>query len=246
MKKNQRHWDSTSDAYQARHGAALAEHPLAWGVWRTPESELRVLGEVAGLRVLELGCGAAQWTLGLIGRGARAAGVDLSARQLLHARRAAPAVPLVLGDAEVLPFRSESFDVVFCDHGATTFARPSLAVAEASRVLKRDGLLAFCMSTPIRDLCWDMVADRITAELANDYFSLSALDDGESVTYQLPYGAWIRLFREHSLSIEDLVEIQAPQGASTTYDDFVPAGWARRWPAEHIWKLRKDGPAAAR
>jgi hypothetical protein len=57
--------------------------------------------------------------------------------------------------------------------------------------------------------------------------------------YQLPYGAWIRLFRTCGLFVEDLVEIQAPPDAITTYSDFVPAPWARRWPAEHVWKLRK-------
>jgi hypothetical protein len=41
--------------------------------------------------------------------------------------------------------------------------------------------------------------------------------------------------------MEDLVELQAPERAVTTYSDSVPAAWARRWPAEHIWKLKKAG-----
>jgi ubiquinone/menaquinone biosynthesis C-methylase UbiE len=237
--KNQAHWDLISDAYQKAHGPVLAQKALAWGVWRIPESELRVLNGVAKLKVLELGCGAAQWTLGLIREGARAVGIDLSARQLLHARRASPRVPLVQGNAENLPFQNRSFDIVFCDHGATTFARPDQTVAEASRVLKPNGLLAFCMSTPIRDICWDPVSDTISPQLTGDYFKLSMCDDGDSVCYQLPYGAWIRLFRQHSLVVEDLIELQAPERASTTYEGFVPAAWSQRWPAEHIWKLRK-------
>jgi ubiquinone/menaquinone biosynthesis C-methylase UbiE len=236
--KNQAYWDSTSDAYQATHGSVLAEKAMAWGIWRIPESDLRILGDVAGLNVLELGCGAAQWTLRLMRTGARVIGIDLSARQLQHARQLSSAVPLVQGDAEQLPFRRESFDVVFCDHGATTFARPQLTVAEAARVLKPNGRLAFCMSTPLVDVCWDIASDTVSSRLTNDYFNLSTLDDGKSVCYQLPYGAWIRLFRENSFVIEDLVELQAPEDASTTYAG-VPETWARKWPAEHIWKVRK-------
>lgn len=241
--KNRAYWDSTSDAYQAAHGATLGEKALAWGVWRIPESELGVLGRVEGRKVLELGCGAAQWTLALVRVGAGAVGIDLSEKQLAHARalsrRVAVDVPLVQGSAEHLPFKSESFDVVFCDHGATVFAPPEKTVAEASRVLKADGLFAFCMSTPLRDVCVDQATGEVSSQLATNYFGLSAFDDGQSVNYQLPYGAWIRLFRQHAFVVEDLIELRAPGEAITTYGDFVSQVWARKWPAEHIWKLRK-------
>jgi SAM-dependent methyltransferase len=239
--KNRTFWNTTSDAYQAAHGAVLRQEALAWGVWRIPESELKVLGDVIDRRVLELGCGAAQWTLALLEQGAQAVGVDLSERQLAHARRAAGSVGvrLVQGDAERLPFTGGSFDTVFCDHGAIVFARPEPTVAEASRVLKPGGLCALCMSTPIRDICFNPAVGTVTDRLAGDYFGLSGFEDGESVEYQRPYGAWIRLFRAHSLFVEDLVELQAPSDPTTTYSDFVPGPWAHRWPAEHIWKLRK-------
>jgi SAM-dependent methyltransferase len=235
--RNQAYWDQTSDEYQALHGAELTNTAFAWGVWRIPESALQILGDVKNRRILELGCGAAQWSIALAAAGARAIGVDLSARQLHHARLASGAIPLVRCNAETLPFLNESFDAVFCDHGATTFARPQFTIAEASRVLKTNGLLAFCMSTPFLDVCWDPASDAIGSTLTNDYFTLSKLDDGRAVSYQLPYGAWIRLFRQHSLVVDDLVELQPPEGASTTYS--VPEVWARRWPADHIWKLTK-------
>jgi len=241
--KNRRFWDSASDAYQAAHGTTLKEKALAWGVWRIPESQLRVLGDIEGRDVLELGCGAAQWTLALLEQRARAVGVDLSGQQLRHARTLAGSqgisVPLVQADAETLPFSSQSFDIVFCDHGAVVFASPERVVEEASRVLRPGGLVAWCMSTPIRDVCFNRENARVTSELIADYFALSMFDDGESVEYQRPYGAWIRLFRAHGLVVEDLVELQAPPDAATTYSDFVSAPWAHRWPAEHIWKLRK-------
>ena len=242
-KKNRAVWDSTSDAYQAAHGARLTKEALAWGVWRIQESQLNVLGDVQGRRILELGCGAAQWSFALRQAGARVVGLDVSEQQLAHARakRGDEIIPLVQGDAEGLPLREGMFDIVFCDHGATVFAEPNHIVAEASRVLRPGGLFAFCMSTPVRDICFDRDADAVTSQLTGDYFGLSRYEDDEGVTCQLQYGAWIRLFRRCGLTVEDLVELQAPADATTTYSDFAPVDWARQWPAEHIWKLRKLG-----
>ena len=243
-KKNRGFWDAQSAGYQQEHGATLERQPLAWGVWRIPEADLRVLGDLAGLDLLELGCGAAQWTVALRARGIAVVGFDLSEQQLCHARAHAQQcgvhAPLVHGDAQQLPFCDAAFDVVFCDHGAMTFASPEPAIAEASRVLRDEGLFAFCMSTPIRDLSSDPVTGAFTGRLDSDYFTLGPLDDGTSVTAQLPYGEWIRLFRRHSFRIEDLIELQAPLDAQTTYGDFVERQWARRWPAEHIWKVRRE------
>ena len=240
--RNRTFWNAGSRLYQETHGAVLSERPAAWGVWRVPEAELGVLGDVDDRHILELGCGAAQWSVDLRNRGARAIGLDFSSEQLTHARHAfasARSVPLVQSDAESLPFRDAVFDIVFCDHGATTFAAPERIVAEVSRVLRPAGLFAFCMSTPIRDVCVDHATWRVTAQLANDYFALSVLDDGETVEYQLTYGAWIRLFHQHGLNVEDLIELRAPEDAMTTFSDFAPREWARRWPAEHIWKVKK-------
>src|ERR1700736_699806 len=85
---NRAHWDAETDDSETHHGETLARAPLACGVWSILGSELRVLGDVRGKDVLELGCGAAQWSIALAKRGARCVGLDNSARQLEHARRA--------------------------------------------------------------------------------------------------------------------------------------------------------------
>jgi SAM-dependent methyltransferase len=194
--------------------------------------------------VLELGCGAARWSIELARRGARPIGFDLSERQLGQARRVLAAepdviLPLVLGNSERLPFRDQSFDVVFCDHGAMTFSDPEVTVPEAARVLRAEGIFAFSMSSPLRDLCYDPSADTFSNHLVSDYAQLRRLEWEDEVDFQLPYGDWIRLFHENRLCVEALIEIRAPEGADTTYQDYVPYEWARRWPAENIWKARK-------
>jgi SAM-dependent methyltransferase len=241
--KNRAHWERESDAYQERHGAQLARNGgLTWGVWGVPESELNVLGPVAGLDVLELGCGAARWSISLAKQGARPVGLDVSGRQLEHAKRiqAEEGVdfPLIEASAEDVPLEDASFDVIFCDHGAFNFADPRLLMPESARLLRDGGLLAFSKISPILDLFYDMGAERIADRACNDYFTLDRFEDEDTVDFQMPYGDWIRLFRANGFEVEDLIEIRPPEGAKSTYD-LVPYEWARRWPAENIWKARK-------
>ncbi|MFB3737438.1 MAG: class I SAM-dependent methyltransferase [Candidatus Velamenicoccus archaeovorus] len=243
VRKNRRFWDGYSDEYQREHARQLNrwDRPT-WGVWALPEDRLHVLGEVAGKDVLEFGCGGGQWSICLTRRGARVVGLDLSIRQLGHARelmtRARAPFPVVNADGERTPFADESFDIVVCDHGAMTFGDPYRTVPEAARVLRPGGLFAFNIASPFHAMCWDDEADRVDERLHHDYFGLRTWDE-ESVDFQLPYGEWIRLFRANGLEVEDLLELRPPANARTTYRDFIELAWARRWPAENLWKLRK-------
>jgi SAM-dependent methyltransferase len=211
-------------------------------VWQIPEAELNVLGDVAGLDVLELGCGAAQWSISLAGLGARPVGLDVSARQLEHARNAMAEAgvefPLVEASAEEVPVRDGSFDVVFCDHGAFNFADPRRLVPECARLLRGRGLLAFSMPSPILDIFWNEQSEKVDDRPRNDYFELRRFESDEGVNFQLPYGEWIRLFRTNGFAVEDLIELRPDPDAETSYD-LVTLEWARRLPAEHIWKARK-------
>jgi hypothetical protein len=60
-----------------------------------------------------------------------------------------------------------------------------------------------------------------------------------TVEFNLPYGAWIRLFRDAGLVVEDLLEPRPGPTATSTYRDAEDLAWARRWPAEILWRLRK-------
>jgi SAM-dependent methyltransferase len=244
--RNRAHWDRTSDDYQERHREFINKPEPRWGIWQSPESELQILGDVSGKDVLELGCGAAQWSILLAQRGARPVGLDNSARQLEHARARMAAAgvefPLVHSSAEDVPLPDESFDVVFCDHGAFTFADPYKLVPETARLLRAGGLLAFShisaialiAQNPERD--WD-----VEPKLHLDYFGMHEFDDGDVVEYQLPYGEWIRLFRANGFVVEDLIEPRPTEDAESTFWSSEGRDWARRWPSESIWKARKTG-----
>ena len=242
--KNRLSWDRASDEYQAQHASQLNTVGCAWGVWSLPETEVKALGDVAGKIVLELGCGAAQWSIALAERGAIPIGLDNSSRQLGHARRLIARsdvdLPLVQGTAEKLPFREEFFDIVMCDHGAMSFADPYLTVPEVARILRPSGLLVFNTSSPLSHICYSEDSHRMEKELQTSYFGMHRFESDDSVEFQLPYGEWIRLFRRNGLSIEDLIELRPPEEARTTYEDYQPLDWARRWAGENIWRVRKS------
>ena len=240
VRHNRAFWDRDADAYQAEHGGALTHAPKAWGAYRIPEAELRVLGELRGRAVLELGCGAAQWSVALAHEGAHVVGLDVSRAQLKHARAADARLPLVAADGEDLPFGGASFDVVFCDHGALSFCEPDVIVGECARVLRTGGLLAFCATHPLLYLTWDEDAQRQTRKLQIEYRQLGRMSPDEgTIDWALPPSEWIRVLRSNGFDVEDCIELCAPADAHTTYTEFAPPRWARRWPAEWIWKARR-------
>ena len=244
-RRNRAFWDADADDYQAAHAADLSrDRAPAWGAFRIPEAELGVLGAVAGLDVLEYGCGAAQWSIALAADGAAPVGLDQSRAQLRHARRLQTehgvTFPLVAASGEATPFRDAAFDLVFCDHGAMSFCDPAASVPEVARLVRPGGRVVFCHTTALLYLTYDWARARQDTRLHGDYFGMRRFDTEGTVDFQLPYGEWLRLFRGHGLAVEDLVELRPPPDATTTYD-LVPRRWARRWPAEQIWVLTRYG-----
>lgn len=242
--QNRTFWDARSDEYQAQHAGYISPDRMAWGVWQIAEDEVRALPDVEGKDVLELGCGACQWSIALARRGARPVGLDVSARQLEHAgwlmAHAGVDFPLVHGSAEDVPLPDAGFDLVFADHGAFGFTDPYRTVPEAARLLRPGGDLVFSMHTPISDICWGDDDDPGTT-LVRDYFGLRSAEVEGTIDFQLGYGDWIRLFAANGLQTLDLIELRPPADAVSSYRSERSRDWARRWPMDHIWRLRKLG-----
>ncbi len=241
--RNRDAWDRTADDYHERN-AAFIECGLAWGVWQIPEAELAILGDVAGKDVLELGCGEAEWSRALARLGARPVGLDVSPKRLERAREALRRqgleFPLVEAPAEAVPLPDASFDIVFCDWGATSFADPYAVVPEVARLLRQGGLFAFSGATPLTWVALDEAADTWTTELQQDWFGLHRREDEDGmVEFVLPHGEWIALFRANGLAIERLVEVRPPEGARSTYRTPEETALARRFPMEQIWVVSK-------
>jgi ubiquinone/menaquinone biosynthesis C-methylase UbiE len=91
-------------------------------------------------RTLDLGCGTGR-DLPLFPRDVTVIGLDPSDEVLRRARRRAPAIPLVRGDAQALPFRDGVFDTVVSALVFCSVPDPHRGLAEVRRVLARGGTL---------------------------------------------------------------------------------------------------------
>jgi SAM-dependent methyltransferase len=124
-----------------------------------------------------------------------------------------------------------------------SFADPFRAVPEVARVVRSGGLFVFCMVTPLLWIANAPDLERVTRELHRPYFGLRSQDieehDWRTTEFQLTYGDWIRVFRANGFAVEDLIELRPPEGATSTYVEADELPWARDYPMDHIWKVRK-------
>jgi SAM-dependent methyltransferase len=243
---NRAKWDLDAAEYEEPGRRAWTANEPRWGIWRVPDSDVRMLPDVAGLDAIELGCGTAYVSSWLARRGGRVVGLDNSAAQLANARRFqrefGVEFPLIHGNAEAVPFVDESFDVAVSEYGACLWCDPNRWIPEASRLLRPGGLLVFLINSALVMLCMpDLEVDGPAGErLLRDYFGMHRFEwaDDPGIEFHLAHGDWIRLLRSNGFEVEDLVEVRAPEGAVTRYP-WVTAEWAQRWPSEEIWKARK-------
>jgi SAM-dependent methyltransferase len=245
VQANVAHWTKTNTDYtDERAPEAWAQEEITWGIWKTPESELRVLPPLDGIDVVELGCGTAYFSAWLAKHGARPVGVDPTPAQLDTARRMQRETgiefPLVEAPAEDVPLPDASFDLVLSEYGASIWADPFRWIPEAARLARPGGRLVFLRNSTLVMLC--MTMERAEEQLVRPQRDLNRLEwpDTGEVEFHLPHGPLVDLLRANDLDIERLIELFAPADATThEYYAYVSGEWGQRWPAEELWSARK-------
>ena len=104
---------------------------------------LEVADITSGMKVLDVACGPGYVAGQIHKRGALVTGIDFSPAMITLAKKLYPGIDFREGDAQQLDFSDSSFDRVVMNFGMLHLARPSEAIAEASRVLKKGGRYAF-------------------------------------------------------------------------------------------------------
>jgi SAM-dependent methyltransferase len=248
MSRNVEHWTRANSEFVA--AAAIKRwsvNEVSWGLWRTPEAEIGVLGDVSDLDVVELGCGTAYFSAWLSRRGARVVGVDPTPAQLETARQMqakfGPAFPLVEAFGEEVPLPDASFDLAVSEYGVSLFADPNRWIPEAHRLLRPGGRLVFMRPSPLLYACGGDDG-RLTDRLRHPMRGLNraakfAVDSDEFVPSD---GDLFRLLRDTGFVVESFIEVYAPDGAQRhEYYSYTSPEWARKWPAEEIWAVGKPG-----
>ncbi len=251
VQRNRAAWDRRSTEYRELGRRGWASDDPSWGIWNVRERDVNALPAVAGKDAIELGCGTAYWSAWLARRGARVVAIDNSARQLDTARELQKEhglpFPLIHGDAERVPLPDASFDLAFSEYGASLWCDPHVWIPEAARLLRAGGDLVFLRPSVIQTLCVPDADAAASDRLLRDYFGMHRVEwsDDDSVEFELPLGEWIDVFRENGFEIVRLIELRPPDGTTSRFTHVTPE-WARRWPTEWIWHLRKSGASARR
>jgi SAM-dependent methyltransferase len=215
VRGNRRWWDGDADAYQAEHGAFLGDADFVWCPEGLRETDVHLLGDVAGRRVLEVGAGAAPCARWLASAGAWPVALDLSAGQLRHAQRLAAStgvtVPLIQADAAALPFVTDSAAVM----------------REVARVLRPGGRWVFSVTHPMR---WVFLDDGGPAGLTvvQSYFDRAPYverDAAGTVAYAEQHrtlGDRLAEVTAAGFALTRLVEPEWPAGETRTWGQWTP------------------------
>jgi SAM-dependent methyltransferase len=229
---SRRWWDADADDYLAEHAEDIGDADFVWCPEGLREADARLLGDVAGADVLEVGAGSAPCSRWLRRQDARPVALDLSRGMLRHAAALGVAtgiaVPLVQAGAERLPFRSESFDLACSAFGAVPFvAEPARVMAEVARVLRPGGRWVFAVNHPLR---WVFSDDPgpggLTVQQSyfdrTPYVEVDAAGAATYVEHHRTVGDRIRDVVAAGLVLDDLVEPEWPADRDRVWGQWSP------------------------
>lgn len=139
------HYDTFADAYARANDNGLFNR------WYARPAVLELLGDVAGRRILDAGCGSGPLLADLEELGASVTGFDASPAMIRLARtRLGDEADLQVADlTQPLPYEDEAFDdalAVLVLHYLEDWSRP---LAELRRVLKPGGRLVVVVNHPV-------------------------------------------------------------------------------------------------
>jgi ubiquinone/menaquinone biosynthesis C-methylase UbiE len=146
MQREAARYDLIADFYLDLVGVDVKEDPVAATV-------LDLLGEVRGMRIMDLACGQGRIARELARRGARVVGADISDVLLDRARATEIEEPfgIIYLDADATSARAlagENFDAVACNHGLADMDDLDSALATVARVLRPSGRFVFSILHP--------------------------------------------------------------------------------------------------
>ncbi len=230
-------WDAHAQEYLDEHGDFLGAADFLWCPEGLREADVRLLGDLGGARVLEIGAGAGQCSRWLAAAGVAVIATDVSAGMLAAGSTldasAGLRVPKVQADARALPFPGDTFDVVFTAFGALPFVPdPQRVHAEVARVLRPGGRWVFSTTHPLR---WPFPDDpgRGGLTAVRSYFDrrpyVETAGDGRVLyaEYHRTLGELVADVVAAELVIDGVLEPEWPAGHTRTWGGWGPVRGAQ-------------------
>ena len=234
------HRYSTSDRSEAGRGTAVS-----YGTDIPAEPDLRLLGNLEGKRVLDLGCGTGVNAVILAQQGARVIGVATSAADLALARERAEAaevrVELHQANLAELPFlRSDSVDAALSVQSLATVDDLARVFRQVHRVLKPEAPLVCSFPHPAFAM-FDPTSED-PGRIVRPYDQSSPLTwetDGETVTdHPRTVSQLFTTLHRASFGVDQVLE---PTSSGSAHRGLTSTDLARIVPSTLIIRARKQG-----
>lgn len=186
----------------------------------------KLLGDVSGLRILDLGCGAGHSAAALAKQGARVVAIDPDETQVVLARETSERnevhVEVHHGDLADLAFlHADIFDAVIAVHSLAAVSDLGRVFRQTHRVLKSDRPLILSLPHPAAL----MVSAEDPRTIASDYHDDTPLGEGANLTYRHGTGHVFTSLTRSNYRVDTLLE---PRGNNPH-------------PASVIFRARKIG-----
>ena len=149
-KETKKWWEHASQYYQKESNIKIGIH---YGPGSPFEDKLKLLGNLKGKKVLEVGCGGAQCGIAMAKKGAKVTGIDISEEQLKFAKKLAEKnkvnIKFIQRDFKKFPeVKSNSQDIVFSAFALQYADNLLETFKEIYRTLKKKGIFVFSLDHP--------------------------------------------------------------------------------------------------
>jgi len=207
-------WSDIADWYDALVRSGRSPHDLAVA------TTLALAGDIAGLRVLDVGCGQGAATRALAAAGAEVTGADLTPEMVVAARRHEAEQPIGItyleSDAQQLAELPDgTFDLVTCQLALMDIPDLDATLAAVHRVLRPDGSFVAVLSHP----CFlapfastvdgpDGLPGRLVARYLDEEFWRSPNPEGvrRAGAYHRTLSTYLNAFVRHGFCLEQSLE----------------------------------------
>lgn len=222
---NRDSWNKQADRYQKN--ATFSFDEVDYGNSSYPkEKDLKLIGDVKGKKILELGCGGANCGIALAKQGAKMTCLDLSSEQIKYAQNYAKRenvdIRFITSAIEdTSNFESKEFDKVISICAFMYVKDIDKVFQEVNRMLKLGGTFVFSLNDPI---FYSVAFGSIWKEdgISDNYFYTGEekwkwldSDDFDFITYRRPIYEYINFLIDAGFSLERFYEFEsARQNAS--------------------------------
>ena len=192
---------------------------------------IKVIGQVKGKRVLDIGCGPGLYANLLHRHGAEVHAIDISKKEIEIARQHYKGIDFRVASAEKLPYRKGYFDLALIALAFTHFNDMDKALAEACRVLKTGGRLVISEGNPVIDVTKGIkVGPKARKKIGKylkldrrfgDYFDeriryvhwkRKGVFDIQMPVRHVTYETFFRMFRAHGLGLRNYIDSRPSPG----------------------------------